>query len=439
MSEPTFTAPQGEQLTGKYVVTFRDDAAKEGMELLQQKGGKLELPDSKDAEGAGVDVEQLNEAGGAYFSTLGVAVVTLDEEAAGNVMGIAGADSSVLDVEPERMFYALADEDPLPLSYVRYMRGYRDAVNTLYDKAVGGVLGDEGTEAAATFFDDAQSTWGLKATGTVASKISGKGIKVAVLDTGMDLAHPDFTGRSITHQSFIPGETVQDKNGHGTHCIGTACGRNDNNGRRYGVAGDSEIFVGKVLSNAGSGPTSGILAGMDWAIANRCEVISMSLGNSLKTKSTAYERVGRRALNGGCLIVAAAGNHRLRGNSDGTRPGLVGQPANSDSILAVAAVDNRLSHARFSCESGASPGANVNVAGPGVAVYSSWPATVAPNRYHSISGTSMATPHVSGIAALYAEAFAARGAQLWQLLVSRAQPLPLATHLVGSGLVQAPI
>jgi subtilisin family serine protease len=165
---------------------------------------------------------------------------------------------------------------------------------------------------------------------------------------------------------------------------------------------------------------------MEWAIASRCAVISMSLGNTVPTPSTAYETIGRRALQNGCLIIAAAGNHR---------PGTVGQPANSPSIMAVAAIDSNLRLASFSCGSGTAQGANVDIAGPGVAIYSSVPM---PRRYDVFNGTSMATPHVAGIAALHAQASGVRGAQLWQLLTSKALRLSIPTVDVGSGLVQAP-
>lgn len=433
--QPSFPIPvtaQPDEPTGRYIITFRDDGVAEGLAALKKECGISKLPSAADSGESGLNMAQIEAAGGVVFPSLGMAVVTLDADALNGMMSVTGEDAAILDVEPERIFYALGD-GALPLSY---LRGYRDAVNHLYDKATVGMVEEE-AEAAVTFVDDAQSTWGLKATNVVNSRWTGRGIKVAVLDTGLDLLHPDFRGRSITSRSFITGEQVQDGNGHGTHCIGTSCGFKDVNGRRYGIAHGAAIFAGKVLSNAGSGPTAGILAGMEWAITNGCAVISMSLGNRLQTPSTAYETAGRRALQNGCLIVAAAGNHRLRGNSDGSLPGTVGQPANSSSIMAVAAVNNQLQLASFSCRSGSSSGANVDIAGPGVNVYSSVPM---PRRYDgTFSGTSMATPHVAGIAALYAEAFRARGAQLYQLLVSRARRLSIPTADVGAGLVQAPV
>ena len=144
--------------------------------------------------------------------------------------------------------------------------------------------------------------------------------------------------------------------------------------------------------------------------------------------STAYETVGRRALQNGCLIVAAAGNNGRTG-------GTVGQPANSQSIMAVAAIDSCLKVADFSAKSGILTGAKVDIAAPGVKVYSSVP--MDQGRYDAFNGTSMATPHVAGIAALYAESTGKRGAQLWKLLTSNAMTLPL-PRAVGSGLVQAP-
>ncbi|MCY2980803.1 MAG: S8 family serine peptidase [Planctomycetota bacterium] len=445
--QPSFSVPQNEETTGRYIVTFGDDADAEGMSILMKECGIRELPSAADFAESALDTVQLDAEGGAVFPALGVAVVTLEPDVVNRVMGLAGEGSAILDIEPERMFYAIGD-GTLPLSY---LKGYRDAVNHLFEMSTSTNDGGDEGDPAATLADDAQSTWGLKATRVVNSRYTGQGIKVAVLDTGMDLNHPDFRGRIIHSQSFISGQTVQDQNGHGTHCIGTACGRNSNSGRRYGVAGNATILAGKVLSNAGSGSTSGIIAGMEWAVTNGSHIISMSLGNAVKTPSTAYETIGRRALQQGCLIVAAAGNHGVSGNSDGSTPGTVGQPANSSSILAVAAVNSQLLRPTFSCGSGTSPGANVDISAPGVAVFSSvpdpFPPTVQPSdggrpwppRYHSISGTSMATPHVAGIAALYAQAFGVRGAALWQLLTSRAVRLPLPSGDVGAGLVQAPI
>ena len=170
-------------------------------------------------------------------------------------------------------------------------------------------------------------------------------------------------------------------------------------------------------------------------MVNQCAVVSMSLGAPTRPDtppSAVFEQVGQRALRRGTLIVAAAGN-------DSDRPATieaVSHPANCPSIMAVAALDQQLQVARFS-NAGLNPqGGQIDLAAPGVAVHSAWPR---PDLYHRISGTSMATPHVAGIAALLAEANpTARGAALWALLVQTARRLPLPARDVGAGLVQAP-
>jgi subtilisin family serine protease len=279
--------------------------------------------------------------------------------------------------------------------------------------------------------DETQATWGLQVTNVVQSPYSGRDVKVAVLDTGLNLAHPDFAGRKITSQSFVPGESVEDGYGHGTHCIGTACGPlRPPTLPRYGVAHESEIFVGKVLNDRGSGSDGQILAGINWAVANRCRVVSMSLGALTtvgETFSPIWEGVARQASEAGTLIIAAAGN---------TGPfGPVNRPANCPSIMAIAAVDVRLKVASFSAPA-RNPDGLVDIAGPGVDVYSTVPM---PTRYQTFSGTSMATPHVAGIAALLAEANPeASPAEIWRRLIQTARPLRLPSRRVGAGLVQAP-
>ena len=267
-----------------------------------------------------------------------------------------------------------------------------------------------------TFADTEQLTWGLQATGVASSPHTGAGVKVAVLDTGFDLTHPDFAGRAIQSKSFVAGQAVQDEHGHGTHCVGTSCGpRSPAGTRRYGCAPEAEIYVGKVLSNGGSGTDSGILLGIDWALSNGCDVVSMSLGADVATVSKTYEAVGSRALRRKCLIVAAAGNNAHRPSD----PGFVGVPANSPSIVAVAALDSQLSVAPFSARTSSVRGGQVDIAGPGVGVFSSWP--MSKGRYRSISGTSMATPHVAGIAALWAEATGRTGRGLWCTVTAEAR------------------
>ena len=393
-----------------------------------------------------------DEADTVVFDDLGVAVCDTPPDQIQALSGVESA-SGILAVEPERVVYALNDEPRVPTILpvtpapalgvseawtVEYLRGYRDAVNQLIARLLGepadGVP-EPITEPLAAL-NEAELTWGLQVTRVGSSRRTGRGIRVAVLDTGLDLQHPDFATRVIRSQSFVAGQTVQDGHGHGTHCIGTSCGpAAPQRLPRYGVATGAEIFAGKVLSNQGSGADRGILAGIQWALVNRCAVVSMSLGAPTQigaSPSRIFDEVGQRALRAGTLIVAAAGN-------DSNRPSVVSpvsHPANCPSIMAVAAVDQQLRVARFS-NAGLNPrGGQVDIAAPGVAVHSSWPRPVLYNR---ISGTSMATPHVAGIAAQLAEANpTARGAALWTLLLQRARRLPLPARDVGSGLVQAP-
>jgi subtilisin family serine protease len=269
-------------------------------------------------------------------------------------------------------------------------------------------------------------TWGLNACRVPMSAFNGTGIRVAVLDTGFDLGHPEFAGRAFVTSTFV-GQPAQDLNGHGTHTAGTAAGPNAPAGpfQRYGIAFRSSIFIGKVLTNSGSGTQAQVLAGMNWAIANRCPVISMSLGAQIPVQPS-YTAAGTAALANGCLIIAAAGNAS-------NRPGSIqpaGAPANSPTIMSVAALDTNLRVAIFS------NGGKIDVAGPGVNTFSSWPR---PTLHNTISGTSMATPHVAGCAALWAHTSATfRGNALRARLLATARPLPLLARDVGAGLVQAP-
>ncbi len=416
-------------------MTFREDAVREGVALLNASAGVQNLATTSDFTNASWDVAAIEAAQGAVFESLGIAVIAAEEQAMFQLQAsVAGTDSPFLAVEPEMVMYALSELDArnmiVPFTYIK---GYRDGVDSLYQRIVTGeAVAAPELEAAEVYNDTPQATWGLQATRALNSQATGRGIRVAVLDTGLDLQHPDFLGRRIVSNSFITGQAVQDGHGHGTHCIGTACGSRSNAGRRYGIASNRDIYVGKVLSNAGSGADSGILAGIDWAITNQCHVISMSLGAVVCTTTIAYEQVGQRALARGSLIVVAAGNsaHRAMGQFS-----CVNRPANSKSIMAVAALNNRLQIADFSARSSGIAGGEVDIAAPGVNVFSSWPMST---RYNTISGTSMATPHVAGIAALFAEAFPARGSQLWQLLVSRARRLPIPSVDAGTGIVQAP-
>ena len=443
--------PPGVSATGRYVVVFADgvDTPEQMTSTLQAVWPMTAVASTRDYGDHALEMSDALAAQGVVFAELGVAVVTAGPDEAVTLREVAALDERVQAVEPELVFHVLVDRPafgpsaqfvppapapPAPAADLplEYLRGYRDGVSDVYDRLAG--AGAPVPAPTETFADTDQATWGLQAVGALTSPSTGAGIRVAVLDTGFDLAHPDFAGRTVTAKSFVTGEEAQDAHGHGTHCVGTSCGPADPDGvRRYGVAGEAEIFVGKVLGNSGSGTDTGILAGINWAVAQGCAVISMSLGADLNEVAQRYETVGRRALQAGSLIIAAAGNNASRSAGD---VGFVGVPANSPSIMAVAAVDPTLAVADFSAASSAVPGGEVDIAGPGVDVYSTW---LMPERYNTISGTSMATPHVSGVAALHAQASGLRGQELWTTLTGSARALSAPAADVGSGLVQAPV
>jgi subtilisin len=419
--------------TGRYVVVMSDEVHGDQAavaDALRSVAEVSSIASTTDFGASVLDVSEARTADAIVFAELGIAVVAAAPDRVASISAAAAQDRRILAIEPERIHYAITESVPLS---VNYLRGYRDAVTHLYEQATGGT-DNTALEVNDRFADTSGFTWGLQATAVSTSSRSGQGVSVAVLDTGFDLAHSDFAGRGITAQSFVPGEPPQDGHGHGTHCVGTSCGPAAPSGgiRRYGVACKADIFVGKVLSNQGTGTDTNILAGMSWAIANGCRIISMSLGAPICTVLQAYETAGRRALNADTLIVAAAGNNADRRFG---RLGCVGPPANSRSIMAVTAVDSELNIANFSAQSTSVEGGQVDLAGPGVAVYSSWPM---PKQYNTINGTSMATPHVAGIAALWSEATGATGGALWSAVVQAARRLHLPSIDVGTGLTQAP-
>ncbi|MCC5951566.1 MAG: S8 family serine peptidase [Acidimicrobiia bacterium] len=368
------------------------------------------------------------------LEALGVAVIHGDPDQLGSLSVAARTgELGVMAAEPELVLHALgATTLPTSPPLDAYLRGFHDGVSALVAAVAAPTGALDGADQASGEVDDDELTWGLRAVGAH-DPAAGAGVTVAVLDTGVATAHPDLCGRARATASFVPGESVEDANGHGTHCVGTVAGpASPTSGPRYGVAPEVELLVGKVLSDGGSGNEGWILAGIDWALRNGAHVVSLSLGADVATPRVTYEVVGQRALERGSLLVAAAGNNARRSHG---RPGFVGTPANASTVLAVAAVDPRLAVADFSARSGHACGARVDVAAPGVAVRSAWPH---PPGYLATNGTSMATPHVAGLAACWAQHGGHHGSELWRRLTCTASPLDVSAADVGAGLAVAP-
>jgi subtilisin len=413
--------------TGRYLVTFKEGAAEEGMQSLGTQG--MRVANARDFKDQAATLEDVGDADAVVFPEIGVALIggVAAESRGLSAFAEVSADSAIESVDPEYFVFAggTSDEyfrslgDERESNPREYLRGFMRAA-----EAIGKDLGLGAGQSQAEAEVDAQvlgATWGLIACKVPPSLRSGAGIRLAVLDSGMDLGHPDFVGRPIVSQTFV-GQPVQDLHGHGTHVVGTAAGPRAPAGTtpRYGIAYRSLIHIGKVITNSGTGAMAQVLAGMNWAIVKRCAVINVSLTLS-GGPHPAFTAAGNAALNNGCVMIAPVGS---------SGPGPTAAPANSPTFMAVASLDKNLTPSPFSNRG------KVDIAAPGRDIFSSWPR---PTRYRTISGTSMACAHVSGCGALWAETSAAlRGLALRNRLLATARPLPFPPNQVGKGLVQAP-
>ncbi|MEV6109920.1 S8 family serine peptidase [Streptomyces sp. NPDC051940] len=246
--------------------------------------------------------------------------------------------------------------------------------------------------------DLAQSVPQIGAPAAWAKGYDGTGTKVAVLDTGIDATHPDLTDAVAAERSFVPGESPDDGHGHGTHVASTIAGSGAaSGGTKKGVAPGAKLYVGKVLANDGGGTESGVIAGMEWARDQGVDVVSMSIGTSGGSDGSdpVSRAVEELSANGGPLFVVAAGNNYATGT--------IGSPGAAASALTVGAVSKADARAEFSSQ-GPLPrtyALKPDVSAPGVAISAAaaHPAAGA-SMYQSMSGTSMATPHVAGAAAI---------------------------------------
>ncbi|MBM3163606.1 MAG: peptidase S8 [Chlorobi bacterium] len=306
--------------------------------------------------------------------------------------------------------------------------------------------------------------WGVEAVGAATSPYSGEGIVAAVLDTGIDPGHPAFQGVELVRRNFT-GESDNDSHGHGTHCTGTIFGR-DVNGTRIGVApGIKKALIGKVLGESGGGSDK-IIQAIQWAVENGANVISMSLGidfpgfvKALVKQGYATEHATSIALEGyrtnillfqrlaslvaaqdmfekTALLVAAAGNESRRPDFEIA----VSPPAVSDGFISVAAL-GRIPNGK-TCTVADFSNTGARLAGPGVDVLSAKPG----GGLAVMSGTSMATPHVAGVAALWAQKLLGEGSLRSTILTDRlvgnastkSMKKGFDPYDIGAGMVMAP-
>ncbi|MEV7419849.1 S8 family peptidase [Streptomyces sp. NPDC089919] len=278
-----------------------------------------------------------------------------------------------------------------------------------------------------------RSTRQINATRAWAAGYDGKGTKVAVLDTGADAEHPDLKGRIAATENFTDSDSADDHQGHGTHTISTVGGSGAaSHGAKRGVAPGTQLMNGKVLNDQGFGQDSWIIAGMEWAVANKADVVSMSLGNPSETDCTdpMSQAAERLAQSTGTLFVIAAGNA-------GPGPNTVSSPGCAPSVLTVGAVDRDDSTASFSSRgpAGLAHTLKPEIAAPGVNISAANAGGRGVYAYQSMSGTSMATPHVAGAAAIVKQRHPDWSAQqIKAALVSSANPrIPGDAHQTGGG------
>ncbi|OLF12039.1 hypothetical protein BLA60_08405 [Actinophytocola xinjiangensis] len=273
------------------------------------------------------------------------------------------------------------------------------------------------------------------------SGYDGTGVKVAVLDTGLDFDHPDFEGRVIASENFTVDASIHDGFGHGTHVASIVAGSGKaSDGRYRGVAPGASLMIGKVLGDLGTGSSSAVIAGMEWAAANGADVVNMSLGGG-RTDGTdpQSQAVNNLTAQYGSLFVVAAGN-------SGPGPQTLGAPGVADAALSVAAVDRNDSMASFSSRGPriGDFGLKPDIAAPGVGITAarSEPSIMGGDpgaRYMSANGTSMASPHVAGAAAILAQKNPEWTAgKLKPVLVSTAKDAGHRSYEQGAGRVDIP-
>ena len=344
VTEPT-------QVSGQIIVKFRDNRA--AASLLRQHG----LSD------------------GANVGSTGAHLIKVPAGKEAQLIDALSRNPAIEYAEPDAVATATSDDAYFSSQYALQNDG-QSFTNTAKDTLIAAGTADADI--------DAVEAW---------TTTTGTGVKVAILDSGVATDNPDISPKVIASANFSGAATTEDNYGHGTHVAGTVAAYANNGIGVAGVCPDCSILNGKVLNDSGSGSTSGIANGIDWAVKNGAKVINMSLGQ--RTSSRTFEAAVNNAWNQGVVIVAAAGNG---GNTTKMYPGAY------TNVIAVAATDNNDTKASFSTY-----GAKwVDVAAPGANIYSTFPNHTfylqtqygRSQGYDIANGTSMASPAVAGTAAL---------------------------------------
>jgi thermitase len=350
---PSNAATEPQQGPGQIIVKFRDNGAAAG--VLRQQGL---------SDGAGI-------------GSTGAHVVKVPAGQESSLIAALSRNPAVEYAEPDEVVTAATSDQYFPRQYALQNEG-QAFTNTKGDIKIAGGNADADVDA-------------VEAWASTSASGSGKDIKVAVLDSGVDLDHPDINPKVVLRANFSGAATNEDKYGHGTHVAGIVAASHNT----YGVAGvcpGCTILAGKVLDDRGIGSSSGLANGINWAVSNGAKVINMSIGvRASRTLETAINNAWSK----GVVLVAAAGNG---GNQTKI------YPAAYPNVIAVAATDNKDAKASFSTY-GASW---VDLAAPGVNVYSTFPdqdfALAEPNNrslsYDVGNGTSMSSPIVAATVAL---------------------------------------
>lgn len=446
--------------TGRKIVYQRQDRPGGGREMAQA----LAMISPIFMSSSGIASRDSAVASAAFFSRMdgpqalmfendGVAII--DEQAGASA---ADARSAVATLDPER--FVVRDEYLVSVNADLRERG-RAWLQNATDLLVDYVLQDTdgggprpspaggGAEEPSRF--EARGgdgfAWHVNMIGG-GDAAGGKDIKVAVLDSGVDVEHPDLVhalrlGDPQFCANFVDPNRdpldVNDEFGHGTHVAGLVAGRPDTlYGEGYGVSPGVRLMIAKVLDNDGFGPEGRIIQGMIWARDNDAQIINLSLGRTVLTaadqrrdEAGEYANIAKTCIDRGCLVVAAAGNQSRRRERRLVAP--VNAPANVEHALAVAAIDRFGAIADFSNGNVFGGGGVVNLAAPGVEVWSAAPGR---RMFRPLPGTSMATPIVSGAAARIALATGLRGKDLLVELLNRTRSLGHPSSDQGNGLVQ---